>query len=141
MREHGWDWGCGRTNLPKFLYGRGPASAGGRRVHARILCELWLTSAASRKRGLCLNVPKKELIPAASIQQIKARSCLQRWVLAGVASLAVGLSPSWDLFPLWEDAAVHSTGPELLCYTPQHPASLAGLAHSPGAAGAAPGAV
>lgn len=54
-----------------------------------------------------------------------------------MASLAVGLSPPWDLFPLWEDAAVHSTGPELLCYTPQHPASLAGLVHSPSAAGAA----
>lgn len=63
--------GCGSMNrvCPVFLYGHGPAPAGGRRVHAHVLRELWLTSAACRKRGLYLNVPKKELIQAASINQ------------------------------------------------------------------------
>lgn len=56
-------WGCGSMNemCPVFLHGHGLAPARGRQVHAHVPHELWLTSAASRKRGLYLNVPKKEL--------------------------------------------------------------------------------
>lgn len=63
--------GCGSTTgtCPVFLHGRGPAPARGRQLHLHVLQELWITSAASGRRALRLNIPKKDLIPAASLNR------------------------------------------------------------------------
>lgn len=62
--------GCGSMNriCPVFLHGRGPAPARGRRVHAHVLRDLWLTSAASRKRVTDVELVSGSLCHCAGVE-------------------------------------------------------------------------